>query len=192
MKKIILLFCILFLLTGCAIEKVNYSNIDELLNDMLSEKVDLSNTYFEGYKYYIPRGLKLANKNDYNAKIVSGKNKYYLYIDVISYYNKLEKDFVESDAYYSKAINYNGKKGYIEITKINNQYFVEIMYNYAKIETLTDESSLTDAIMNACYILSSVTFNDEVIETLVGENALDYQETIFDIFGPHRNPESYL
>ena len=192
MKKFVLLLYLIFLLTECYIKSIDNDNIDSIIDSILTKEIQLSNSYFDGYKYYLPRGLRLTGKKDYNAKLVSGRNTYYLFVDVIAYYNKVEKDFEPSDGYYSKELNYNGKKGYIEITEIDDLYFVEIMYNYAKIETLVEERYLNSAIVNSCYILSSVQFNDKVIETLVGENALDYKETIFDIFGPHRDTDEFL
>lgn len=192
MKKIVLLLCLVVLLTGCSIKQVQYDNIDSIIESVLTKKIKLSNSYFEGYKYYLPRGLRLVSKKDYNAKLVSGKNTYYLFVDVIAYYNKVDTKFELSDSYYSKELNFNNNKGYIEITKTDDRYFIEIVYNYAKIETLVDEKDLNTAIVNSCYILSSIQFNDKVIETLVGENALDYKETIFDIFGPHRDEDEFL
>lgn len=192
MKRIVLLLCLVVLLTGCDIKQVNNDSIDSIIENVLTKKIDLSNSYFDGYKYYLPRGLKLIGKKDYNAKLVSGKNTYYLFVDVIAYFNKVEIKFKPSDSYYSKELNFNNKKGYIEITKTDDLYFIEIMYNYAKIEALVEERELDTAIINSCYILSSVQFNDKVIETLVGENALDYKETLFDIFGPHRDTDEFL
>lgn len=192
MKRVVLLLCLVVLLTGCDIKPIDNDNIDSIIDSVLTKEIELSNSYFDGYKYYLPRGLRLAGKKDYNAKLVSGKNTYYLFVDVIAYYNKVEKDFEPSNGYYSKELNYNGKRGYIEITEVDGLYFIEIMYNYAKIETLVEERYLNSAIVNSCYILSSVQFNDKVIETLVGENALDYKETIFDIFGPHRDTDEFL
>lgn len=192
MKKIVLLLCLVVLLTGCSIKKVQSDNIDSIIESVLTKKITLSNAYFDGYKYYLPRGLRLAEKKDYNAKLVSGKNTYYLFVDVIAYYNEVDNSFEPSGGYYSKELNFNNKKGYIEITKKEDLFFIEIMYNYAKIETLVDEKDLNTAIINSCYILSSVQFNDKVIETLIGENALDYKETIFNIFGPHRDTDEFL
>jgi len=192
MKKIVLLLCLVILLTGCNIETVNNDNIDSIIHSVLKKDIDLANSYFTGYKYYLPRGVKIVNKKEYNAKLISGKNSYYLFVDVIAYYNKVQPKFVPSNGYYSKELNYNNKKGYIEITKHEELYFVEIMYNYAKIETLVSKKDLNTTLINACYILSSVDFNDKVIETLIGDNVLDYKETIYDIFGPHKDVDDYL
>ena len=192
MKKIVLLLCLVVLLTGCNIKSINDDNIDSIIESILTKDIDLANSYFNGYKYYLPRGLNLVNKKEYNAKLVSEGNSYYLFVDVIAYYNKVSTKFTPSDGYYSKELNYNGKKGYIEITYYKNLYFVEIMYNYAKIETLVSEKDLKNVIINSCYILSSIEFNDKVIETLIGENVLDYKETIYDIFGPHKDTDDFL
>lgn len=192
MKKNVLLLCLVVLLTGCSIKQVEFNNLDSITESIFTKNIKLSNSYFEGYKYYLPKGLRLVSKKDYNAKLINVDTNYYLYVDVIAYYNKVEKKFEPSDGYYSKELNFNNKKGYIEITKEEDMYFVEIMYNYAKIETLVDERNLYDAVINSCYILSSVQFNNKIIETLVGENALDYKETIFDIFGPHRDTDEFL
>ena len=192
MKKNVLLLCLVVLLTGCSIKQVEFNSLDSITESVFTKDIKLSNSYFEGYKYYLPKGLRLVSKKDYNAKLINVNTTYYLYVDVIAYYNKVEKKFEPSNGYYSKELNFNNKKGYIEITKDEDMYFVEIMYNYAKIETLVDERNLYDAVINSCYILSSVQFNDKIIETLVGENALDYKETIFDIFGPHRDTDEFL
>ena len=50
---------------------------------ILTKDIDLANSYFAGYKYYLPRGVKIVNKKEYNAKLISGKNSYYLFVDVI-------------------------------------------------------------------------------------------------------------
>lgn len=192
MKKIVLLLCLVVLLTGCNIKTINDDNIDTIIDSVLTKDINLANSYFNGYKYYLPKGLKLVNKKEYNAKLISRGNNYYLFVDVIAYYNKIDINFTHSDSYYSKELNYNNKKGYIEITKYKGLYFIEIMYNYAKIEALVTEKDLKNTIINSCYVLSSIEFNDKIIETLIGENVLDYKETIYDIFGPHKDVDDFL
>lgn len=192
MKKIFLLLCLVVLLTGCNIETINNDNIDLIIEKVLMKDIDLANSYFSGYKYYLPRGLKIVNKKEYNAKLVSGKNSYYLFVDVIAYYNKIQPKFTPSNSYYSKELNYNNKKGYIEITEYKDLYFIEIMYNHAKIEALVSYEDINETIINSCYVLSSIQFNDNVIETLIGDNVLDYKETLFDIFGPNKDTDGFL
>jgi len=193
MKKILLLLCLVFVLTGCSVKTISNDNIDTIIDSVLKEENSLSNSYFSGYKYYLPRGIKMVNKKEYNAKLVSGNKTYYLFVDVIAYYNKASMTFTaNNESYYSRKLYYNGKEGYIEITKEKDNYFIELMYNYAKIETLVKQKDLNSTILRSLSILSSIKYNDIIIETLIGENVLDYKETMFNIFGPHRDTDEFL
>ena len=153
----------------------------------------LYNNIFEGYKLYVPRGLKVIDKNKYNAEILHNDNIFYLYVDIVSYHYKVKKDFVKSNSnILSSILRVNGKVGYIDITEIDNRYFVEFMYNYAKIESFVKKDELNEAVLNMVYILSSIQFNDKVIDTLIGENALDYKEENFDIFESKKENSKFL
>ena len=112
MKKKLLLLISIFTLTGCT--NLTNQSIDEIVDTMLENDINLSNNVFDGYKYYIPRGLRLDSKDDYNAVLKDEyNNTYYFYIDVISYYNEEDMDFtINKDAYFSKELNYNDNKGY--------------------------------------------------------------------------------
>lgn len=189
MKKIIILLIFMLCLTGCSIVKVNNESIDSIINTTLLRENNLSNVSFEGYKYYVPDGVKLLEKNATNAKLVHKNVSYYLYVDVISYYHKAKLDYVSTtDNYYSKAI---GNNGYIEITKVKDKYFIELMYNYAKIEAYVDSNNLEDSLIYMCNILSSVKFNDDILATFIGENILNYQEENFNLFKPKRETGNF-
>ena len=183
-KVIVLLSIVLLLMTGCSIKKLDDKDFESNMNVLLSEKVSNSNVNFEGYKYYVPEGLKFVNKEEYNAIFKDRfNNKYYLYVDVISYYHKIENTYkINQDAYYSKVIVYNDKTGYLEIIESGSKYYVEFMFNYAKIEVLVDKDQLVTAMNNMCYILRSIKFNDKVLESLVGDNVLSYTEENFTLF----------
>ncbi|MCI7701969.1 MAG: hypothetical protein MSS28_02605 [Tenericutes bacterium] len=183
-KVIVLLSIVLLLMTGCSIKKLDDKDFESNMNVLLSEKVSNSNVNFEGYKYYVPEGLKFVNKEEYNAIFKDRfNNKYYLYVDVISYYHKIENTYkINQDAYYSKVIDYNDKTGYLEIIESGSKYYVEFMFNYAKIEVLVDKDQLVNAMNNMCYILRSIKFNDKVLESLVGDNVLSYTEENFTLF----------
>ena len=183
-KVIVLLSIVLLLMTGCSIKKLDDKDFEINMNVLLSEKVSNSNVNFEGYKYYVPEGLKFVNKEEYNAIFKDRfNNKYYLYVDVISYYHKIENTYkINQDAYYSKVIDYNDKTGYLEIIESGSKYYVEFMFNYAKIEVLVDKDQLVNAMNNMCYILRSIKFNDKVLESLVGDNVLSYTEENFTLF----------
>lgn len=185
-KKLLILTLVILTITGCT--NLSNTSLDEITNTMLSSKINLANTVFDGYKYYVPRGLRLIMKNDYNASLLDEyNNTYYLYIDIISYYNNEKLDYnTDKNAYFSKKLNYNNKDGYLEITKIkdSNYYFIEYMYNYGKIESFVKEKELNSAIINMSSILASLTFNRKVLETIVGNKVLNYKEDTYDVMKP--------
>ena len=127
------------------------------------------------------------------AIIMSGRYNY-LYVDVVSYYNRIIKSYEEKeDAYYSKAINYEDKFGYLEITMLENKkYLIEIMYNYAKIEVMVEECDLGVAIANSITILSSINYNNEVLGNLINDNVLEFNEETFDIFETKKKKSNFL
>lgn len=193
MKKLILLLSFVFVITGCTITELEENSIDDIIVDVFDRKSSLANTYFEGYKFYLPRGMKLLDKSDYNSKIDYSGNSYYLYIDVISYYHKVEAKFdLKNDSYYLKQFDYNGKKGYIQINKIEDKYFLQMYFSYAKVEAYINESDIEDSIIYIGSILSSIKFNDEVLETIIGDNVLDYKEEAFHLFGSKREDSNFL
>lgn len=185
-KKLLILTLVILTITGCT--NISNTSLDEITNTMLSSKINLANTVFDGYKYYVPRGLRLIMKNDYNASLLDEyNNTYYLYIDIISYYNNEKLDYnTDKNAYFSKKLNYNDKDGYLEITKIKDSdyYFIEYMYNYGKIESFVKEKELNSAIINMSSILASLTFNRKVLETIVGNKVLNYKEDTYDVMKP--------
>ena len=185
-KKIFLLIISILTLTGCT--NLTNMSIDEVVDVMLKNDTNLSNNVFDGYKYYIPKGLRLLEKDEYNASLKDEyNNTYYFYIDVVSFYNKEEAEYkVNNKAYFSKELDYNNKKGYLEITKIEDtdRYFIEYMYNYGKIEAFVKENEIKSAIINMSSVLKSLEFNRTVLESLIGNNVLDYKEDTYDVMKP--------
>lgn len=185
-KKILLLIISILTLTGCT--NLTNMSIDEVVDVMLKNDTNLSNNVFDGYKYYIPKGLRLLEKDEYNASFKDEyNNTYYFYIDVVSFYNKEEAEYkVNNKAYFSKELDYNDKKGYLEITKIEDTdaYFIEYMYNYGKIEAFVKENEIKSAIINMSSVLKSLEFNRTVLESLIGNNVLDYKEDTYDVMKP--------
>ena len=194
MKKIVLLSTILLLVTGCSIVKLSDNNIEKNIDTIMSEKSNLHNVYYDGYKYYLPKGINFVSKDDFNAVLKdSQNNKYYLYVDVIAYYNKEKISYEENyDLYLSKKLKYNKKNGYIQIEEINSKYFIQYVYNYMKLEAYVSEEDLNSTIINLSYILKSVKYNDKVLESLVGENVLDYKEVEYNLFKNDPSKESFL
>lgn len=191
MKRIsILLICIL-LLTGCTnISKLSY---DDIVKSFSSVKM-ASNIYRTGYKYYLPDGMSITDSTLYNETLKDANYTYYLHVDIISYYNKVDKAYQKNDkAIYSTGISYDDKKGYVEINLVeNDKYLVEIMYNYAKIEVIVDKDNCNMAMLSAINILNSIVYNDIIIANMLGDDILSFSEEDFDIFETHHAEDDYI
>lgn len=195
MKRIIVLLSIVVLfLSGCNVRKLDGTDLGKNIKTLLSDDVNLYNVYFDGYKYYVPKGMRIVKKDEYNAVFLDkNANKYYLYIDAISYYHKTENTYmVDDDIHYSNKLDYNGKTGYINIEKIDDKYYVQFMFNYAKMEAYVSEEDLTTVVNNMCYVLRTIEFNDKVLESLIGDNVLSYQEEDFTLFDDDSSKEDLL
>ncbi len=194
MKKIIVLLSLLslFLITGCT--NINTLSIDRIIETVIKKDSKLKNVNFEGYSYYVPRGLKFINKNEYNAYLSDQyNNNYYIYVDVVSKYNKIKHKYkINKKAFYSKEIKYKDKFGYLEINEHNDSYFVEAMYNYMKIEAYVSKNNLNNTLSDISLILSSVNYNDKVLDTIVGENILNYKEENYNIFDTNKDKSDFL
>ena len=64
--------------------------------------------------------------------------------------------------------------------------------NYSKIEALVKERNLEYAITNSIKILSSVQYNDVILDTLIGEKTLDYKEEAYNFFESKREEGTFL
>ena len=192
MKKLILIICLLFI-SGCSVVRIDTTSIDNIISVVLSKDNTLYNQIGKGYKYYVPRGVSYMDTNEHNDVLYSNGQYYYLYIDIISYYHNVTRDYVENpDAYYSKTININDKVGYLEINKQDNgRYFIEFMYNYAKIEALCDEDEINDIVLNSSYILSTVKFNNNIIRAMLDDEFLVSEEK-YDIFESKQDTNDFL
>ena len=125
MKKLFLVLSLLVFLTGCTAVRINTKSIDNIVSVILSKENTLYNTIGRGYKYYVPRGVVYIDSNEYNEKLYCNGDYYYLYLDIIGYYYKKEFTYTENkNLYYSKNIDINNKKGYLEITKMDDKYYL--------------------------------------------------------------------
>lgn len=194
MKRLMitLLFSILFI-SGCSIIKVSNDSINDIFDTILYVDNNLSNTFMNGYKFYLPQGVKVIDKKDYNIKLKDNSAYYYLYIDTIAYYYKTDNTYkVNESHFYSEKIGHNGVNGYVDIEEIGDKYFIVLMYNYAKIESYVDKDEFDKAFTNMCYVLSTIKFNDEVIKEYVGENSTIVQEEEFDIFSSKHENDNFI
>ena len=189
-KFAVIIFCMLFI---CGCQDINKEDI-LLVTDKLATTINKDNTYRTGYKYYLPSSMSVTEYTLYNEVLETDSYRYYLYIDLISYYNKVHNSYkVNKDAFYSAALNSGDKFGYLEINlQENNQYLIEIMFNYAKIEVMVDYDNINLALSYAVSILRSIEYNDSVIANLLGDNILDYQEEVYNIFNTSSSDSNYL
>ena len=177
--KLFVLFLSLFVLTGCV--NMKEDSLEDITKYVVTSKRELYNNFNRGYKYYIPRGLSTKQVDDLNVIIKSDKYNYYLYVDLVSYYNKVEFKYdVDKSIYYSK--NIKDKDGLINITKLSDGYLINIQYKYAKIEVVVDEKDIKEAVTNSLIIVNSIKYNDETIRAMLDEGILSANERVVDVF----------
>lgn len=194
MKKILLLSCVILLLSGCSLVYINEQSIEEIVDSIIVDNGSkLKSASFDGYSYFLPQGVNLHRNDSGNSILYYNHQKMYLYVDIVSYYHHIDSNYQENtNSYYSLAIDKNGYHGYIEITEISNRYFVEFMYHYSKIEAYVSKSDLNKTITVMAYILNSIQFHDSVLESLIGNNSLNYSEEQFNIFQPNGGNSDFL
>lgn len=183
-KKLLLVIVLIVLLTGCV-------RIDEVRDDYASLVVSalnnrsVTNDVALGYKYYLPRGVKLIKNYDYNQKFMIDDTYLYMFVDINSYYYKAElKDIDSSNCFYYQKISYDGKNGYLSIIKEDSKYFTVIVYNYAKMEFYSDYDDLNKLITLSSIILNSVDYNDVVIEKILDESLGSFSEITYELEKP--------
>lgn len=182
MKRLTILLLCLFLFTGCTVVRIDTKSIDNITNVILSKNNKLYNRIGKGYKYYIPRGVSYIDTSDLNDKLYSDGNYYYLYIDAVGYFYKRKIDYNENkEAYYSKKIE-GEKNGYLEINEIGSKYKIEFFYNYAKIETIVSKKNIEQVVLNSSYILSTIKFNDNIIELMLKDDYFTNKEEKYEKF----------
>lgn len=185
MKKIFVLVLLLILITGCS-RIDNNSDYISIINNISNSRDKELNVATKGYKYYLPKGVRINKDLEFNQEFSVLGTKMYLYADVVSYYYK---NFTNNESdidfnYYYKKINSNGNFGYVGINKENEDYYLEIVYNYAKIEAYTTKNSLSSIISYATLILDSVKYNDNLIEKYITDNDISSNDTVYNIKKP--------
>lgn len=190
-KKIVLIFICLFVFSGCSIDNISNNNIEKNVDLILKKRIKKVNTNAVGYQYYLPKYMSVIDSNEFNQEIYYKGNKFYLYADVVSYYHKESKKYkISEDSYISKEIKKGNKKGYLQVDKVGKRYYIQMMYNYAKVEGYTTKEDLKDSISGISLVLSSVKYNDNVIETLLGDKKYDLKNNeTYNIFKAKKSKE---
>ena len=189
-KYILLIFISLFFLTGCT--NIYDLTLDSIVNKVFEEDNLKRNTYLEGYKFYLPEDMTLIGDYKSNNILYSYGDKYYLYVDLISFYNNKQNKYnINHSVYeYSKEISYNDLEGYVVVSKSNGGHLVEVMYNYAKIEVVTKD--IKRAVANSLVVLKNIKYNYKIIDSMIGSNALVYDAELFELMGPSENTDNFL
>ena len=181
MKKYIVLLLLIFL-TGCSVVRIDTSDIDNIIDIVLSKNNKLYNEEGIGYQYYIPRGVTHIETDEQAEKLYCNGVYYYLYIDTVSYYYQKQPNYTSDHSlYYDKKID-NGNDGYIQIKKDGKMYYVDFYYNNAKIEAVVTKDKLNTTVLNATYILSTVKFNKKIVKLMLDDEYFTNKTGKYNLF----------
>ena len=183
LKKIMIIFCVL-LLCGCKKIEDDNNYIDKVYN-CLGEK-NITNEVALGYKYYVPKGVRKIKDYDYNQVFLIDDSYLYLYVDIISFFHKekLQEPSIIAGYYYYNAFSQNDKKGYILIEDKEEQYYLNIVYNYSKIEGYVSKDNLNKIITLSSIILNSIEYNSNVIEKILEGDLGQFFEFTYEMNKP--------
>ena len=189
-KKLLLIIC-MFLIVGCTKNSISNMSLKEIVNEEIKKESALFNTNNKGYKYYLPTEFTVTSENDFVQELLSHNTKYYLNVDIVSYYykNNLKTDHDYDDYEYFTFEN-KDKNGYLRIRKNSDYFFVELCYNYAIIEVEVKEDDISYAVSRGINLLNSIKYNDLIIEKYINENDLESSETVYKIPEPKNKNES--
>ena len=192
MKKYLILFLTL-MLSGCSVVRINTNSLDTIVDVVLSKNNTLYNKDEQGYKYYIPNGVTHIDTDDLSHTLYYKGEYLYLYVDIVSYYYKKNIKYKKNDyAYFSKKIGNDDKTGYVEVIKKDDLYYVNFYYNYARIEALVSRDNLSNTILNASYILSTIKYNKGLIKTMLDDEYLINKAGKYDLFKTNDKTEKFV
>ncbi|MDO4963279.1 MAG: hypothetical protein Q4E75_04195 [bacterium] len=196
MKRYILLLLLIVATCGCSIVRIDTSDIDNILNVILTKDNKLYNQVGQGYKYYLPGGVTYIDSDEANDILYCNGNYYYLYVDSISYYYNIDMNYTENkNMFYSKKILKNSSfkhSGYLQIDKKDDLYYIDFVYNFAKIEAIVDENDLNDTILNASYILSTIRYNKNIVNVMMEDDYFTNKTGKFNDYNTKSNSEKFI
>lgn len=190
-KRFILFIIVTLILTGCS--RID-NNVDNIVRATMIKEIKRVNTVSTGYKLYIPMGVIQLVDNEYNQKLKIRDTYVYLYVDTISYYYKNSLNY-KSDGdynYFYKTISLNGKTGYIGVNKIDDgSFFVQIVYNYSKIEFYANEEDMPVLMANSLMIVNSIQYNDNLIRIELDDTTNDGREVKYELDKPKDSESTF-
>ncbi len=183
MKKKLVLLLILFFMSGCSVKNISEYSYEQVLDTVIKLDVNNYNTVGKGYKYYMPKGVVRTSSIENNDILRRNNNKYYLFVDVVSYYYKNITNYKKiKNPYFSKELKYKDKNGFVQMIEKDDKIYVQMIYNYAKIETYVEIEDLNQTISDISYILSSIDFNDSLLKKMYESGDLNSKEEIYKLF----------
>lgn len=191
MKKFLILLLLTIFLSGCT-RIDNEKEYKNIANNVINSSTSLVNTATRGYKYYLPKGVSLIYNIDFNQKFRILEEDIYMYVDIVSYYYKKDLNDYEKDFnYYFSNISSKNKVGYIGINKENDEYFVKLVYNYAKVEFYTNEDKLSNLISYSMIIMNSIEYNDILILEIIEDNNVRSEDSLYKIKKPEDSESKF-
>jgi len=185
MAKKIILILIVLVCSGCTKVTTSSMNIENAILMSTNQDNDLYNQYEVGYRYYLPRNFNILESRRNNFVFINEGYKYYFYVDLLAYYNKVDNKLKNNDnSYYFKEFNYLDKYGYINISQKDDYFLIKMLYNYGIIEVKVLEEDIIDAVLYSGILLSSIDYNDSIISNLVGTDKLSNNDKLFELEGP--------
>ncbi len=189
MKKVIIILSVI-LLTGCTTYSSNMLTMERAIGSVLESNMKYANTNGKGYRYYKPRDFSVLEEKEFNLILLNNGYNFYFNVDLNAYYNSKNNNYkvdyvVDNELYYSYKFSYNNIDGYISIKDAKNGYFyIKMLYNYSYIEVGVKEKDIKKAVIDSAIILSSVKYNDKVIEKLIASRDLVSSESTYEIAKP--------
>ena len=190
-KRVILLIIIALVLTGCT--KID-SNIDNIISATITKEINNVNTVSTGYELYVPMGVIQLVDNEYNQKLKIRDTYVYLYVDTISYYYNYSLNYKATNDYnyYYKEINFGNKTGYVGVNKLDDGgFFVQIFYNYSKIEFYANEEDMPFIMTNCLIIVNNIKYNDNLIKKELDNAASDGREVKYELDKPKDSESTF-
>ncbi len=109
------------------------------------------------------------------------KGTYQLKSNIEQIINDLGNVIKENNNFYFSKI----EDGYICIDKITEEdYFLKIVYNYAKIESYVKKDNLIDIINYSTIILNSIEYNDTLISNVIEKGTFSGNDIVYEIDKP--------
>lgn len=194
MKKILICLLTLILLTGCV--DINRISIDKVVDVSIEGKHKLVNQNNRGFKFYLPQEVSIDKYDSYNVVLKNKNYNYYLFVDLTSYYYKVNKEYKKEDKiFFSKEFKIKKKNGVVNIyesTTKKDTYLIKAYYNYSEISAFVKKKDLNDSLNNMLVILTSVKYNDDVIKTIVEEDSISSKDEPISVFKVESNENDIL